>query len=445
MFAASDEADEENCLKDSETSEDNKISKVFKNKLVMKEMELKLVAEIKERADHKNKNLKESPLLEPILAVSGISHDPAAQLINELSQTFNLEKVIDKKDSSSLGNAIIKSIDSSSTNFTSHLKKPDPILKKTVHKDVNEYPPIIDFKSRLRKVENNTDRRTEQEEDNQGEQTKHTEMETESNKRESTASSDSGNLKMEDLDDKRKSTGSISSLKKLWEPRDTESSVAQLSPKLTLKNSKNEESNNDMSLSLDGSSEDTYKIDKTARTEKRVWPPNGEDKPIIPTKPPFKNIKPIIASRPAGSAIYATPIPSSNSKPPISAKPIQADNKTPEDDTKVNTDKGEKENILEISQTVESTLNSIKTNPSVSTAAWLQLSDKISLLHGSCMDYADNVVPAHTKFQFRELLTRLEAQARHLRSAATRNTSENVRCLNEVNITIKDVVNVVFR
>lgn len=400
----------------------------------MKEMELKLVAEIKERADHKNKNLKESPLFESTLAVSGISHDPVAQLVNELSQTFNIEKDMDKKDNSTVGDTGMKSTDSISTNFTSHLKKPEPILKKTVQKDANEFP-IIDFKSRLRKVEN-TDRKTEQEEDNQTEHTKHSETEAESNKRESTASSDSGNLKMEDLDDKRKSTGSISSLKKLWEPKDTEAAVnAQLSPKLALKNCKHEDGNDLLN----------DETDKTAKTEKRIWPPNTEDKPIIPTKPPFKNIKPIIANRPAGSAIYATPIPSSNPKPPISAKPIHVDNKSPEEIKANPSDKSGKENILEISQTVESTLNSIKTNPSVSTATWLQLSDKISLLHGSCMDYADNVVPAHTKFQFRELLTRLEGQARHLRSAATRNTSENVRYLNEVNITIKDVVNVVFR
>ena len=108
-------------------------------------------------------------------------------------------------------------------------------------------------------------------------------------------------------------------------------------------------------------------------------------------------------------------------------------------------DKVGKDNILELSQALESTLRSIKSNDSVSTTTWLQLSDKIGLLHGSCMDYADNVVPAHTKFQFRELLTRLETQARQLRSAGSRNSTENTRYINEVNNTIKDVVNVVFR
>lgn len=73
--------DEDNCAQDNATNEDNNASKVFKNKLVKKEMELKLVAEIKERADQKhNKHLKDSPPIESILAVSGISHDPVSQL-----------------------------------------------------------------------------------------------------------------------------------------------------------------------------------------------------------------------------------------------------------------------------------------------------------------------------------------------------------------------------
>lgn len=365
----------------------------------MKEMELKLLTEIKESQDQKSKNLKESPI-ESLLAVSSISHDPVAQLVSELSQTLNLEKKDEKqKDGAS---------------FVSQLKKKGSPKEKTV----NEFPTIIDFKSRLRKVEDKKG-----DEDGQ---------EQEGNKRESTGSSDSCNLKSEEGEDKRKSTGSINSLKKLWEPK--EETNMQLSPKLALKNSKNDE--------------DSHSVDSTddspkSKVEKRTWPPTVEDKPIIPTKPPVKSVKPLIANRPAGSAIYATPIAP---KPPISAKPINLDTKTPEEDGKNNaTGKGVKENILEISQALESTLKGLKTNPSVSSATWLQLSDKIVLLHGSCMDYADNVVPAHTKFQFRELLTRLELQGQQLRSAGSRNTSENARYLNEVNNTIKDVVNVVFR
>lgn len=363
--------------------EDNKFSKVFKKSQVVKEMELKLVAEIKERADQKSKNIAESPQ-DVVLPMGGINHDPVAQLVSELSQSLN----IDTKRKTEIGS------------------------KK---KEEDDVPPIINFKSRLRKV----DKKEEEAEPN-----KTAEGETEANKRESVGSCDSANLKLEDCDDKRKSTGSISSLKKLWEPKESEnSSSAQLSPKLTIKNSKNEEQTEHF---------------EPPKSEKRSWPPPNEEKPVIPTKPPLKSMKPPVTMRPAGSAIYATPIAP---KPPISAKPTITDEHSKNDQTT----KTEKGNILEISQALESTLNSIKSNPSVSSATWLQLSDKIGLLHGSCMDYADNVIPAHTKFHFRELLTRLEAQARQLRSAGSRNSTENARCLNEVNNTIKDVVNVVFR
>lgn len=395
-------------------------------------MELKLVAEIKERADHKGKQIKESPL-EPLLAVSGISHDPVSQLVTELSQSLNLEKDVDKHvTKNSQASFTTKGIENTGVSFIPQLKKLDS--KKLTTKDKPEQDTnmaVIDFKSRLRKVE--SEKRTD---DNKSD-----ENEPESNKRESTASSDSGNLRIDDGDDKRKSTGSISSLKKLWESKDNSENInsIQLSPKLSIKNPKNDESDSNI---VEAAIEESTKYDR-----KKFWPPSNEDKPVIPTKPPVKSLKPIV-TRPAGSAIYATPIASNlnNSKPPVSAKPTNIENKTPEDDVKLAlSDKTTKESILEISQALDSTLNSIRTNMAVSTSTWLQLSDKIGMLHGSCMDYADNVVPAHTKFHFRELLTRLESQARQLRSAGSKNSTDNTRCINEVNNTIKDVVNVVFR
>ncbi|KAF2902595.1 hypothetical protein ILUMI_03591 [Ignelater luminosus] len=448
-----DEEDNSENQEQKENSEDNKSSKVFKSKLVKKEMELKLVAEIKERADQKNRSLRESPL-DPVVAVSSnINSDPAAQLVSELSESLNLEKDYDKRRNNSQSAVLKEKSENNSNNtFISHLKRVDPILKKQIPKEKDEMKgsgKIIDFKSRLRKVESGTEKKVEKDEEDNSQSSEQgnkngVDNEQETNKRESTASSDSGNLKIEECDDKRKSTGSISSLKKLWEPKDSAENAGniQLSPKLSLKNTKNEDKNE---VSPNDASDDSTKL--INKTEKRVWPPTNEDKPIIPTKPPVKAVKPIIANRPAGSAIYATPIPTTNnSKPPISAKPTNLESKTPEDEVKINTtDKSGKDNILEISQALESTLNSIKSNSSISTATWLQLSDKIGLLHVSCMDYADNVVPAHTKFHFRELLTRLEIQARQLRTAGSRNTTENMRYVNEVNNTIKDVVNAVLR
>ncbi|XP_066256075.1 tyrosine-protein kinase Abl isoform X2 [Euwallacea similis] len=480
VFPEADEESLETCLlDDAAASDDNKTaSKVFKNRLVMKEMELKLVAEIKERADQKQgRNLKESPI-DPILAVSGISHDPVSQLVTELSQSLNIEKEPFRKNS--LGATNLKRSQEScekETNgvtFVSQLKKTDQVKKVLTKEksDLGDSSLIIDFKSRLRKVD---EKNTKKEGKSLimalkqhfnlrfvGDKLEDNETISElTGKRESTASNESANLKIEEADDKRKSTGSISSLKKLWEAKDSDYGTVQLSPKLSIKSTKSEEI---LEHSPIDNSDDSSKMDRSVsseksstKSEKKSWPPCGsEEKPVIPIKPPVKAVKPIV-NRPAGPAIYATPIAP---KPPISVKPVSTDcsnnsinanNKTPEEESQklgaspASVDKTGKESILEISQALESTLNTIRSTPAVPTATWLQLSDKIGLLHGSCMDYADNAVPAHTKFHFRELLTRLEHQGRQMRSASTRNQTENTRCINEVNNTIKDVVNVVFR
>ncbi|XP_065171923.1 tyrosine-protein kinase Abl-like isoform X3 [Atheta coriaria] len=405
------------------------------NSRLLKEMELKLVAEMKERADQKQKNVKESP--DSLLAVSSISNDPVSQLVSELSEQLNLPKATPTPP--------VTTKPETNGAFLQNLKKVEP-PKKNTQKDKNDSVDsgiMIDFKSRLRKVDNGNEKHEKKsDDDDKSEQNKNNLDADENNKRESIASSDGGNAKLEEGDDKRKSTGSISSLKKLWETKESieVSNNTQLSPKLGVKNMKNDE------LITEIAATEPEETSKNTKNEKRVWPPSSviDDKPLIPTKPPVK-LKPIM--RPASSAIYATPIASANNKPPISAKPINLESKTPEEDAKITNDgKTEnKNNILQISRALESTLNSIKNNPTVTSTTWLQLSDKIGLLHTSCMDYADNVVPAHTKFQFRELLTKLETQARQMRTAGSRNSSENSRCVNDVINTIKDVENVVVR
>jgi len=138
--------------------------------------------------------------------------------------------------------------------------------------------------------------------------------------------------------------------------------------------------------------------------ERRVWPP--EEKPAVPTKPNVKTV-----SKPP--AIYATP--------------------------------GILSSVMEIWQALETSLTSMKCSPSVSSASWLQLSDKVGLFHTSCLGYADSVAPPHARFHLRELLTRLEAQARTLRSAGARNQADNTKTLTELHNTLKDIVNAVQR
>ncbi|XP_054273838.1 tyrosine-protein kinase Abl isoform X2 [Macrosteles quadrilineatus] len=288
-------------------------SKILKNAMpvMMKEMlDLKLAAELKEKSS--NKASKDSP---PNEVIEG---DNSEAQTSPVDFKVNLRKVSLNSDTSAKQESA----------FKTQLKKFE--VKK---EDDKLNGGVIDLKSRLRKVDtNNTPAKPEEEEEG---------------------------------DDKRRSTGSISSLKKLWE--------GESSPPEVVK-------------------------------ERRVWPP--EEKPAVPTKP---NVKPVV--KPA--AIYATP--------------------------------GVLSSVLEIWQALETSLASLRSSSSVSSSSWLQLSDKVGMFHTSCLAYADSVAPPHARFHLRELLNRLETQARTLRSAGARNQADNTKTLAELHNTLKDIVNAVQR
>ena len=495
-------------------------SKVSKSVIPgMKEMlELKLVAEIKERADLKfgRTAVKESPVSDAVDSASSL--DPALQLVSELSEGFQYCDSI-KRDLKELtpdtptnkvfsdpnkgatspldfkanlrrvsrgsegvkpeGSGQVKQDAVNLGDFKAQLKKFGPASKQGAVKDENEdhAGSIIDFKSRLRKVESSMDKVVakrneggkEDEDDRQAEEERRQnsvsvdqqQEEELSKKRDSTVSSHSQDggtqLKVEEGDDKRRSTGSISSLKKLWESKETsaEMPVGQVSPKLAIKapgkgrdpaNTAEEEDKSkvDEVAKEQGSSPDDMKSLNKGQGGSRLWPPSDE-KPVVPTKPPVKATKPILpTSKLPGSsvAIYATPtLP----KPPVAAretKSVQEDEGCAAPAGNVGGD--DRESVLEISQALETSLTSLRSAATVSSGTWLQLSDKVGLFHSSCVGYADSIVP-HARFHFRELLTRLESQAHQLRSAGARNSANNTQLCAEVQNTVRDVINAVQR
>ncbi|XP_023725314.1 tyrosine-protein kinase Abl isoform X3 [Cryptotermes secundus] len=492
----------------------------------MKEMlELKLVAEIKERADLKfgRTGLKESPISDAAgMAVPGSSLDPALQLVSELSEGFqytdsskkDLKETPDTPPNRSLSDpnkgatspvdfkANLRRVSRGSEavkpegigqvkqdgvalgGFKAQLKKFEPASKQVGAKDENDdhTGSIIDFKSRLRKVESGGERvgrriegGKEDEDERRGEEdTRQNSVSVDEDlqqeedpmkKRDSTVSThslDGGTqLKVEENDDKRRSTGSISSLKKLWESKETSGEVpacsgaaGQVSPKLALKvpgrfrDSANTAEEEDEGLKEQGSSPDDGKPVNKGQGGSRVWPPPpvpSDEKPTVPTKPPVKATKPILSASklPTGSAaIYATPM---LPKPPVVAREtkfVTDEEGCPAPASRVSG--GERESVLEISQALETSLTSLRSAATVSSGTWLQLSDKVCVFHSSCVGYADSIVP-HARFHFRELLTRLESQARQLRSAGARNSADNTRLCAEVQNTVRDVINAVQR
>lgn len=448
-----------------EKVDDNDRKAKFKNALPgMKEMlELKLVAEIKERADQKYGKPKEPS---PMNEVSTLAQDPASQLVTELGESMQLGRSsldnntnsnnatdnksvlspVDLKASLrrvSRNESNASSSDSNPSGFKAQLKKFEPVKKTSPNaKEEKETTNPINFKSRLRKVDSLEKNKKAEDEDNKTE-VKNTATEDDSNKK---RDSMEGNLKPDDSDDKRRSTGSISSLKKLWETKesnspvtDNETSSEQVSPKPGIKRPEINESENTVN-------EEKAQEDNNIKSNKRTWPPNSDEKPVVPTKPVVKAVKPIL---PANSSkvpsIYATPnqqttLKTSPTNKPVVPPPIPTEKPVDDIDKRVS----DKDNILEISQALETSLTSLKSSNNVSTSSIIQLSDKVGLFHVSCLSFADGI-PPHGRFHFRELLSRLEQQARQLRSAGSRNSADNARLFSDVQNTIRDVINAVQR
>ncbi|XP_014484131.1 PREDICTED: tyrosine-protein kinase Abl isoform X2 [Dinoponera quadriceps] len=447
----------------------------FELKPGMKEMlELKLINEIKQSADMKHGagGAKKTGAANSAPS-SAAPLDPASQLLSELCASFSmdsanrqqqqhvaseyaittlkgtgdvlmsaggsvlqehhvttqttLERSAAHKEMVPLTSPITEGI-LSATNVGFKLKKVDK--RSNVPKEENpEGQQIIDFKARLRKVDNADKERDEK----SGRRFD----DTASIVADSTESSgvDDPN------DDKRRSTGSISSLKKLWENKEASCDNQPLSPKLNVRGPGKQ----DVGDASEDSPEDhsgASTRSSTSKDDPRIWPPptssssvgpSEVEKPIVPAKP----LKPLgTSSKHFGSSIYATP---NCNKPPSQS---QGD-----DDSKqaAGGEKGAKHSVIEISNVIENSILNLKGSPTIVIASWLQLSDKVGLLHGMCVNLTDTAIAPHARFQFRDLLTRLELQARQLRAAGTRNITENTRLLSDVQNTIKDVINTVQR
>ena len=400
----------------------------FNSKPGMKEMlELKLINEIKQSSDMKHNNTLKKVSSSNNVASAPL--DPASQLLSELCATFSMDS---NKHTVQSEYAIANLHPDSGSHLDQDKGNKEPIhavspiaegilnpsnpgfklkkVDKRPQKEESTDSQIIDFKARLRKID--ADKSSE-----------------EKNKKEDGSNiGESLESIVDEQDDKRRSTGSISSLKKLWENKEASCENQPLSPKLGTRGSSKqddpgEESPEDHSGASTRSS--------TSRTESRVWPPatTEAEKPIVPAKP----TKPLVSSaKHFTSSIYATPNCNKTSS-------------QDDDLNKHNDSKGAKNNVLEISNVIENSIVHLKSSSTIVIASWLQLSDKVGLLHGMCVNLTDTSITPHAKFLFRDLLARLELQARQLRAAGTRNIAENTRLLSDVQNTIKDVINMVQR
>lgn len=445
-------------------------------------LDIKIVADIKERAEQQQKKASSD------VPNNNIPHktvDHVSQLVNELAETMNLPK------KSSVAAQLPPKPDAgnSATNFKAQLKKVEP--KKTLAATKEETSSIIDFKSRLRRVENNNendgtdadpkksceieekalptenrfkssladardkdcdrgennrklskpiakkngDSRTILEPDNAKNRKKSAiesnpkviDMKKTDNKvdtlddKKKRETMDANKTAGADEEDKRKSTGSISSLKKLWESKEggtaNDQSGTQTSPKM---GSKNVISNNNKNGDEENDDHST-----------------ANRKPAVPLKP-TKLV-----------SIYATPMPVKMPTDTAGSKAADVPavgNGTANNanNTSPNTAQISREGILDLVHLLEGSLK-LPIN-SISASQWLQLSDKLNILQYSCVVFADKeTMPPHSKFHFRELVTRVENQSRCLRSAGSKNISDNEKLVSEVGQSLKQISNALHR
>lgn len=364
--------------------------------------------------------------------------DPTSMLINELAETMNLVKPAAEQPKGTPKQKpptlpqIITSNDTNGIPFKAQLKKVE-VKKVTKEPPKDEITSsIIDFKSRLRKVDDIIQQPNSIHDENKMKSDKVMEMKPNNNNMKKTEikieivddkrKSGDGEKSSEGEDDnKRKSTGSINSLKKLWEANVGDQQNSQLSPKMASKKNNGESDdgqNNNSNSSSPGNGHHESSMD----------PPVAK-KPAVPLKP--------------SKLIYATPIQQQTG----STKVVENNNHSNLTSAMTSTNStipASRESILDLMHMVECSLK-IPVNL-ITATQWLQLSDKLNIIQTSCVSYADNEsMPIHSKFQFKELVTRVENQSNCLRSAGQKNVQDNEKLLIEVGQSLKQLSNALHR
>lgn len=259
-------------------------------------------------------------------------------------------------------------------------------------------------------------------------------------------------------EEKRQSSGSISSLKKLWEK---ETGGGKVSPKIgarrpeSLRLSKTD--GGDGRKASPPSPPSTAAVpprtpDDAADPQQQQQQQLASSKPVVPTKPALKAAP---SKLPASTANKFLKSSSSSggqqaSKPPVvprnqpSTSPQPRKGAPPRGDEERLADS--KSSILEISSALESGIVALKAAVpgSLSSVSVMQLSDKVQLLCSSCGSYAESV-PPHGRFRFRELLSRLETQGDQLRTCSSNNSAASAKLFTDLHNTVRDLVNVVQR
>lgn len=195
------------------------------------------------------------------------------------------------------------------------------------------------------------------------------------------------------------------------------------------------------------------KSEPSENTSDSVIPLGTLSKPQVPQKPPVKSCRPAVppvapVAKPSKPVLKPQLFPRSGLKGLDSPTSQSSLEKTAEK----NDNKGDstpdlantKASIVEISSALENNIIGLRNASSISSMSIIQLTDKVQLFRTSCAGYAE-YIPPHGRFRFRELLSRLENQGEQLRTCNSNNSSDSAKLLSDLQNTVRDLVNLVQR
>ena len=342
-----------------------------------------------------------------------VSGDPASQLVTELFESIKLKSDTDKPCKPSVSKpsepkhqpvtdfkAGLRKVNqhplsgekcqeqAQQVNFKSQLKKTNTSLyAQPQHEDQDHDQGKVDFKAQLKKVKEVKVKAEPSDGVSESQDLNNVKASLRSVSKHSIEQvATEGDDKGVEGEDKRKSTGSISSLKKMWEDGQP----------------------------AEGGNDD--RPGSVVKFEKRVWPPiiptTETEKPMVPVKPTVKPPptskppkepsckpppKPSPASKPMVCNIYAAP----NSVPPkpniSSIKPKMAVNSKNGAASKTgdsradSTDSGlssanDKESVMDLSVGLENILDSLAKEGGITKTSAMTASDKVKKLQNSFVD-----------------------------------------------------------
>ena len=262
---------------------------------------------------------------------------PDVRTSNSKSMSESLESGSNKQFTSGerLSRTQASNDDKQNTNpiidFKSKLRKSTSKQEQTstTNDDIDDAPPL-NFQARLRKT-SGTSKAPNASNDNNTSLSDVKKNQNGAEKRDSVDSIGSGGAGIEQGDDKRKSTGSITSLRKMWESgKDSNAKDSNPASKSPITDEPTQTNSSASHQKRDTQDHNSSSLShSTVKFEKRVWPPvpNTEtEKPMVPVKPTVKptpappTTKPPPPKEPAPSSLRTigkiTP-----PKPPMAAKP----------------------------------------------------------------------------------------------------------------------------